>query len=83
MTNEPTIHTIPIGFTDLRAAIRHDANIARKEGFLGVAERADNILRVLDRIDDESTRKHQVGYKVEIVITPLPIDPRHHPKDQS
>lgn len=74
MTNEQPLtigeRRLSIGFTDLRAAIRHDANIARKEGFLGVAERADSILRDLDRIDDEFGRKQQVGYKVEIVITP-------------
>lgn len=53
---------IPIGFTDLRAAIRHDSNIATKEGFPGVAKRANEILDSLDQV------KFKI-YKVEIVIT--------------
>lgn len=32
---------IPVHYSDILAGIRHDARIARQEGFKGVADRAD------------------------------------------
>lgn len=79
MTNAPTAnhnrteneYRIPVGFSDLRAAIRHDARIAKDEGFKSVAQRAERLLEELDNIDTKLSREIRVGYKVEIVITPV------------
>lgn len=60
---------IPISFLDLRAAIRHDAYAAEREGFRGVAQRARETLARLDEAD--LATKDWSAYKVEIVITAI------------
>lgn len=61
---------IPIHFTDLRAALRHDAETAEREGFRGVAERARSILGQLAQADADMVIA-KIHYTVEIVISPV------------
>lgn len=61
-------YRIPIGFTDLRAAVRQDMACATSEGFKGVAQRAAEVLAQLDEGDAEMTA-HGGPWVVEIVLT--------------
>lgn len=58
---------IPVSFTDIRAGIRHDAAIAEAEGFRNVAQRANELLNILERAEDEARSRGR--YHLDLVFT--------------